>query len=723
MTFLAPFALIGLLLLSIPIIVHLFKPRKMRQTPFSSLRWLKETHQRLSRRVQWHQWLLFLLRAGCIALLVLALAKPLIGSRSEARSTDRFVVVDASRSMSYQMPDQATPLERAADLAGKLAQAARPGDRTAVIVAGSTPHLIVPPSADASGSLAKIKAIKPSLADASLSATLPLVRSLIAGKSEREVELVFLTDNLKTRWQQHNVQAFLKDQARPVRVKIIETGAGSAQNAWIASARLFRFGANEDRWIRVDVGCVGDQAAARGVRLTGIAGAADDTQAITLRSGQVAHVDFRIPASVSLQGQVAELRLKPSDALPSDDLFFLNLDTAIALRVLLVEPEGESPDGRSVGLYLRAGMQALDAARNQAFDLTTRTSSSVTASDFQKADVILLASAPDLSDSALEGLEMRLRSGAGLAMFLGPRIKPAFYQEKLFRPHQPAEGLLPLDLKSGSGWIAEGTPGSLTNIRWTHPLLASLHDPLLSDLTQSRFRFYASLVGAIGKTDTILARFDDDVPAILERPLGAGRVLVFNTTANDEWSDLPRRKSFVPLLDRTLAYLSAGGVKRSFTTGDALNLPLPDYQAGNDVTVVTPSGAKITRSLLSVRGQTQLHLSELAEAGVYRVEGAGKKNFAFTVNTGRTDSGLSPMDAKALEAWWAPATVEIVSAETAAQQLEQQANAWPVWPALVALAALLLLAESVYVHRLCPRANPKAADAVVPQRGVMRPVR
>src|SRR3984893_8426656 len=102
---LAPAALIGGLLLAIPVVVHLFKPRKMRETPFSSLRWLKETHQRLSRRIQWHQWLLFLMRAGCILLLVLALAKPLFGLWG-TRSVDRFVIVDVSRSMAYQAQDQ-----------------------------------------------------------------------------------------------------------------------------------------------------------------------------------------------------------------------------------------------------------------------------------------------------------------------------------------------------------------------------------------------------------------------------------------------------------------------------------------------------------------------------------------------------------------------------------------------------------------------------------------
>src|SRR5438874_13765167 len=99
MTFLAPAALFGMLLLAIPVLVHLFKPRKMRQTPFSSLRWLKQTHQRLSRRIQWHQWLLFFLRAGFILLLVLALAKPLIGLAKGESPTDRLVVVHLVLSM------------------------------------------------------------------------------------------------------------------------------------------------------------------------------------------------------------------------------------------------------------------------------------------------------------------------------------------------------------------------------------------------------------------------------------------------------------------------------------------------------------------------------------------------------------------------------------------------------------------------------------------------
>jgi Aerotolerance regulator N-terminal/von Willebrand factor type A domain len=723
MTFLAPFALFGMLLLALPIVVHLFKPRKMRQMPFSSLRWLKETHQRMSRRVQWHQWPLFLLRAGCLFLLVAALAKPLLGTWGEALPVDRFIIIDNSRSMGMRLPEDSSPLRRATELAGRYALTARSGDRTAVIIAGSPPRLLLAPNADPSTAVAEIEAIKPSQADTNLTSTLPLIRSLLSGHGERDAELVFLTDNLQNRWKQKDVTAFLRELPNPVRVRVIETGARFAQNAWIANARLLQFGADEDRWLRVEVGCVGDAQPARSVRLVGITGIQHDEQRLTLKPGMLARVDFRIPASLKLQGQVAELRLEPADALPSDDVFFLNLDNAGSLRVLLVEPELPGSDGRRVGLFLETAMKVLTASKNQALDVATRTSATVTAGDLQKADVILLAGVPELSDAALDGLQARVRAGAGLALFLGPRLDTRFYNQKLYRPHQPGEGLLPLPLKlEGQAFAVEGKPGALTNVSWTHPLLGSLRDPVLSDFPQARFRRYGNLVGVLANSDTVLARFDDETPAIVERPLGAGRVLLFNTSANDEWSDLPRLKSFLPLVDRMLTHLSAGGGKRSFMVGDSVTLPLAEHDAKSEVTVVSPSGVKLSPRLLVQRGPTLLHLDAVAEAGVYRIEGVGKKGFVFTVNAARTDSPLSPMDRSTLEAWWSPAPVDITSAETARERIEPSSGGWPIWPTLIVLAGLLLIAETIYVHRLCPRADPKAAAGIVARRGVIEPV-
>src|SRR5687768_1248949 len=155
-SFLSPLALWAGALLAIPVLVHLFKPRKVRRTPFSSLRWLHLSQQKLSRRLRWHQVLLFILRAAFVALLVLALAKP-VYSRGGGKAggggaggggggpVERFVILDTSRSMGYRPPgaDARSPLESGKDVAARLIGGAMPGDRTAVLLSGSasTPSL------------------------------------------------------------------------------------------------------------------------------------------------------------------------------------------------------------------------------------------------------------------------------------------------------------------------------------------------------------------------------------------------------------------------------------------------------------------------------------------------------------------------------------------------------------------------------------------------------
>src|SRR5262245_23297171 len=106
MTLLFPTALFGLAVLAVPILIHLLKPRKLRDTPFISLGRLMEPHQKRSRRIQWHQMILFLLRSGMLPCLVFALAQPLIGVDEGNKPVERFILLDVSRSMSYRGLDE-----------------------------------------------------------------------------------------------------------------------------------------------------------------------------------------------------------------------------------------------------------------------------------------------------------------------------------------------------------------------------------------------------------------------------------------------------------------------------------------------------------------------------------------------------------------------------------------------------------------------------------------
>src|SRR5207247_1981173 len=131
--------------------------------------------------------------------------------------------------------------------------------------------------------------------------------------------------------------------------------------------------------------------------------------------------------------------------------------------------------------------------------------------DFTQADVVFLAGVAELTPAQLDALEQRVKAGAGLVVFLGPRVRLDFYNTRLFKPEQPSEGLLSAPLKAEER-ARHGSTAPLTNIRWAHRLLAPLNDPVLGDLGSTRFRSYYRFATSPADADPVLAWIEDEVP-------------------------------------------------------------------------------------------------------------------------------------------------------------------------------------------------------------------
>jgi hypothetical protein len=223
----------------------------------------------------------------------------------------------------------------------------------------------------------------------------------------------------------------------------------------------------------------------------------------------------------------------------------------------------------------------------------------------------------------------------------------------------------------------------------------------------------------------VLAWFEDTAPAIIEHSFGAGRVLVFNTTANDEWSDLPRRNSFLPLLDQAVRRLAHDRLQRSYPAGEMVAFTLPGLGAHGTVTIKSPSGRQLSPALQQLNGQTIARLDSADEAGVYLMSAQGEKGrteSSFVVQAGRGDSIVTKAETGTLRSWWGPVPLEVVHPNPAAPADEAAAGRRVLlWPWLLALGALALLAETWLVHRLCPAANPAVASSVVARHGILAP--
>lgn len=89
---LAPYFLMGMMALAIPIIVHLWSKNTRKSVDFGSIRFLRETETKTMKSIMPSQWLLLFLRLLLLALLVFLMAEPFMERKME--SVDTMYLVD-----------------------------------------------------------------------------------------------------------------------------------------------------------------------------------------------------------------------------------------------------------------------------------------------------------------------------------------------------------------------------------------------------------------------------------------------------------------------------------------------------------------------------------------------------------------------------------------------------------------------------------------------------
>ncbi|MCB1648817.1 MAG: BatA domain-containing protein [Gammaproteobacteria bacterium] len=667
MAFLTPLFLVGLLAAAIPVAIHLIRKEKPPKMVFSTLRFIKNTSRKLVLFQQIQQWLLLLLRSAVIALIVMAFARPLFDSNIanlvDAEPESAVVLIDSSMSMRY-----GERFAQAREAAQQVVADLSAGDEVAVIAFDNAGSSVRELSADLDGARSFIASLEqPGFATTRYMPALRLANDMLESSSNQKRRIYLISDYQATGMGNDDSGWMLSPG---VLLNTIDVGEGATRNLLLTDVRSpDQLIENRDEYeilarTRSSGSVHLDQADVRLV-LDG-----QESNRVPVDLSEASEAVVRLPAVFDSAGtHRGEIRVG-GDEFATDNSYFFTVDVMAKIRVLVVngEPSPNWYEDEAHWFDL-----AVDGAQSP-FILSTATEQELTATLLAQQDVVVLLNAGSaLSPSQSRALNEYVNEGGSLLLAPGDRVNAAQFNQML-------GALSPVELRD-SIRFAGGDYLLIADMDRRHPILLPLG-------AEWGVRFEGYWAAQPVADATVLMQFDNGSPALTERAVGSGNVLLFASSLDTEWNNLPLQGLFLPFVHESLRYLArAGSKERAYRVGSTIDL---SAVLGEEtiLRVTGPDG----RALTLASGGRGL-IPDMP--GFYSVEtDAGVQYFA--VNADPEESSLEKMAPSTLQDSVSnPDTQPEQSVQVRTEQLMvEREGPQRMWWWILLLVVLMLLAET-----------------------------
>ena len=239
-----------------------------------------------------------------------------------------------------------------------------------------------------------------------------------------------------------------------------------------------------------------------------------------------------------------------------------------------------------------------------------------------------------------------VKAGGGLLLFPGPYTDADKLNASL-----GGAGLLPAKLGTRKT-LEDADAITLNPASAAHPSLTIFKDTSILNIGTARFLTYYPLSpenGADPNEIQVMLRYSNSDPALIERKVGRGKVILAASGAGANWNQLPLKAAYVPMLYQMISYLGIGPTSsRNLRQNEPFYLALPLADANKSVRVVRPDGkTDAQNSQLGAEGVSFLY-NTTAQAGLYHLTVAGSKTTdAFAVGLPTDESNLAAADPRA----------------------------------------------------------------------------
>jgi hypothetical protein len=627
MQFGAPSLLLGLLAAAIPWLVHLIGKRRATPVRFAAMQLLLRSEKRVSARRRLRELLLLLARTAIAASLPLIFARPFTERAADvpAASLDSqsaVILMDDSASL-RRTRGGGTLFDVVKDKARSLARQFPSDSEVAVVLssAGSNAPL-AELNPERSRVLQAIEATSCSARPADFTAAMRRA-SLILASSPRQKRRIFLITDLQAAGWEDGTG--LPEQ-HPPEVVVVDVAPAPWENRAVVDVKADPAPEGGPGGVAVTTEIA--DFSAHGVSGLGVAlkidGAVVSKGFVDIPAGGRARKRFlhTLPAG---SGSAHEVEIEiDADAFRLDNRRMAHLELARALRALIINGDARTVDKEDEPYFLEHALRAGDHGAV----LTTVVPDDVPLDALASYTVVFMLNVAQPSPQLATALTRFVEGGGGLFLSMGSRVEASSWNERLAQVlPQPltlvrTQAALP---GQHAGETIDDRPAErLAPVDRRHPMLASF--PAQGDgLSSARFFKYMLLEPVPDSSDrSVVLRFESGAPALVERSVGKGRVLLLATTVDREWTDLPIRPGFLPLVRESARRLVGGSDSEatpSILVGETRELALAADDRRLEVT--RPDGSVwVAKHDRAGTGRT-VAFAETDEPGVYRVAAAG----------------------------------------------------------------------------------------------------
>ncbi len=670
MVFLTPIFLLGLLAALIPVAIHLIRREKPPKLMFSSIRFLKKTSKKLVLFQHLQQIALLLLRAGVIALLVVAFARPLF-NQSVARLVDSdpesaVILLDVSMSMRY-----GDNFEQAKEEAERVIDRLSSGDQLALIAFSDSAELVRELDTDLDAMRNLIRDIEePGFGTTRYYPNLRLADQLLEN-SNFDNRAVYLISDFQDAGMQAADEGW--NLAPGVALTTIDVGDPESSNLVLTDVRspVQLLEEAVEQQILARVRSTGTQYLDRGEVSLSINGQMVDRQSVNLAERSEEVVTFT--STFDIEGTyVGEVRVSGDD-FADDNAYYFTVDVLPKIRVLVVNGEASENWFDDEGHWFSL---AVSGTAGSPFQLTAIESSELSVAALEQNDVAVLLNVGDLNNQQAQSLATYVESGGSLLIAPGDRVEPDLFNRQF-------AAITPAQLQT-QGSLGRDDYLVIADYDRRHPILR----PLQGDWS-ARFQGHWSL-SPVADAD-VLMQFDSTEPALVERDIGEGRVLLFASTLDLEWNNLALQGLYLPFVHETLRHLVQSEARqRDYEVGDNINLD-PE-QTGREISVTDASSSPLPVNADAIVAATR--------PGILNAT-IDQTAVRLAVNFQSEESDFTRVAPETLyDAVINPDTNPIQSREVqTAQMIEELERPQRMWWYILVAVMLILLAEAVIANR------------------------